>query len=98
MGPMGEFELLARVRERLPATGSRLRVGSGDDAAVAGVLDDLERVLIEIAHSPDEVSGPQLDDLRRDIEDRGLLFKVRVLGSQARQRESAPPQDQGKRL
>jgi hypothetical protein len=68
------------------------------DAAVASVLDDLERVLIEIAHSPDEVSGPQLDDLRRDIEDRGLLFKVRVLGSQARQRESTPPQDQGKRL
>lgn len=31
---MGEFELLARVRERLPAAGPRLRVGSGDDAAV----------------------------------------------------------------
>ncbi len=31
---MGEFELLARVRERLPPAGPRLRVGSGDDAAV----------------------------------------------------------------
>jgi thiamine-monophosphate kinase len=31
---MGEFELLARVRERLPAAGARLRLGSGDDAAV----------------------------------------------------------------
>ncbi len=31
---MGEFELLARVRERLPAVGSRVRLGSGDDAAV----------------------------------------------------------------
>lgn len=31
---MGEFELLARVRERLPAAGPRLHVGSGDDAAV----------------------------------------------------------------
>jgi thiamine-monophosphate kinase len=31
---MGEFELLARVRERLPATGPRLHVGIGDDAAV----------------------------------------------------------------
>jgi thiamine-monophosphate kinase len=30
----GEFELLARVRERLPAPGDRVRVGSGDDAAV----------------------------------------------------------------
>lgn len=31
---MGEFELLARVRERLPPPGPRVRVGSGDDAAV----------------------------------------------------------------
>lgn len=31
---MGEFELLARVRERLPAAGPRVRLGSGDDAAV----------------------------------------------------------------
>lgn len=31
---MGEFELLARIRDRLPAAGSRLRIGSGDDAAV----------------------------------------------------------------
>jgi thiamine-monophosphate kinase len=31
---MGEFELLARVRERLPAPGGRVSVGSGDDAAV----------------------------------------------------------------
>jgi thiamine-monophosphate kinase len=31
---MGEFELLARVRERLPAPGPRVRLGSGDDAAI----------------------------------------------------------------
>lgn len=31
---MGEFELLAKVRERLPADGPRVRLGSGDDAAV----------------------------------------------------------------
>jgi thiamine-monophosphate kinase len=31
---MGEFELLARIRERLPAGGSRIHVGMGDDAAV----------------------------------------------------------------
>lgn len=31
---MGEFELLARLRERLPAGGRRLRIGMGDDAAV----------------------------------------------------------------
>jgi len=31
---MGEFELLARLRERLPPAGPRVRLGSGDDAAV----------------------------------------------------------------
>lgn len=31
---MGEFELLARVRERLPAPGPRVHLGSGDDAAI----------------------------------------------------------------
>jgi thiamine-monophosphate kinase len=32
---MGEFELLARIRERLPAPGARVRLGMGDDAAIA---------------------------------------------------------------
>jgi thiamine-monophosphate kinase len=31
---MGEFELLARIRERLPPPGQRIRLGSGDDAAI----------------------------------------------------------------
>lgn len=32
---MGEFELLAKVRERLPEPGPQVRLGSGDDAAIA---------------------------------------------------------------
>lgn len=31
---MGEFELIARIRERLPAAAPRVRLGSGDDAAI----------------------------------------------------------------
>ena len=31
---VGEFELLAKLRERLPPPGPRVRLGSGDDAAV----------------------------------------------------------------
>jgi thiamine-monophosphate kinase len=31
---MGEFELLARMRERLPESGPRVHLGSGDDAAI----------------------------------------------------------------
>jgi len=72
---------------------------STGNTAVANVLDDLERVLIEIAHSPTEVSSGQLDDLRQQIESRGLLFKVRVMGTEVRQQEVAPaPKKDGKKL
>lgn len=57
------------------------------DTATASVLDDLERVLLEIVHSPAEVSKPQLEDLRRQIEDEGILFKVRVFQSQVQDRQ-----------
>jgi hypothetical protein len=63
---------------------------STGDTTVANVLDDLERALIEIAHSPTQVSGDQLEELQKQIESRGLLFKIRVLGSKVRQEEIAP--------
>ncbi|HYL39532.1 MAG TPA: hypothetical protein VEV17_26680 [Bryobacteraceae bacterium] len=66
------------------------------DAAVASVLDDLERVLLEIAHSPSEIYSGQLADLRQQIESRGLLFRVRVLGSRVRDEESKPVAEPGK--
>jgi hypothetical protein len=65
---------------------------STGDNAVAAVLDDLERVLLEIAHSPSQVSNDRLEQLRQEISERGLLFKVRVVGSQVRQRENTPVQ------
>jgi hypothetical protein len=61
------------------------------EPAVAGFLDDLERVLLDIAHSPDEISGQQLEALRHSIEAQGLLFKVRVVGTQLRERSEQPP-------
>ena len=71
---------------------------STGDTAVANVLDDLERVLIEIAHSPNELSSGQLEDLRQQIEERGLLFKVRVLGSKVREQEVSPTSQKDKKL
>lgn len=65
----------------------RQTASSSGDAATAALLDDLERVLLEIAHSPSAVSAAQLDDLRKRIEDRGILFKVKIFGSQVEQRE-----------
>jgi len=75
----------------------RQTAASTGDKGVASVLDDLENVLMEIAHSPSEVSNQQLDDLRQQIQERGLLFKVRVLGSQVREQESQPAAERDKK-
>jgi anti-sigma factor RsiW len=53
---------------------------------VAGVLDDLERVLVDVARGPSQVSIQQLADLQQRIEAQGLLFKVKVIGSEVRER------------
>lgn len=67
------------------------------DAALANVLDELERVLLDVAHSPKQVSTAQLEVIRQRIQSRGILFKVRVVGSELQQRgerpQAAPAQD-----
>jgi thiamine-monophosphate kinase len=50
---MGEFELLALLRERLPAAGPQVRLGSGDDAAVTvpgGAVATSVDALVEGVH------------------------------------------------
>jgi hypothetical protein len=59
------------------------------DAGLASVLDDLERVLLDVAHSPDEVTPAQLEAIQKKIEARGILFKVRVVNKELQQRQEA---------
>jgi hypothetical protein len=59
------------------------------DPEIAAVLDQVERTLIDIAHQPDSISGKQLEDLQKRIESQGILFKVRVIESQAKARSKA---------
>jgi hypothetical protein len=72
------------------------------DAGLASVLDELERVLLDVAHSPDEVTPAQLEAIQKKIEGRGILFNVRVVNKELQQRQEAttpaPAQnDSGKR-
>lgn len=61
------------------------------DAGVASVLGELERVLVEVAHQPPGASAKSMERIRKRIEDRGLLFKVRVIESQVRERGNDGP-------
>ena len=65
----------------------RLTAQRAGETGVANLLDELERTLIEIAHSPSRLSSPEFEDLRRRIEAQGILFKVRVVDSQVREKE-----------
>ncbi|MCI0402012.1 MAG: hypothetical protein L0212_00630, partial [Acidobacteria bacterium] len=57
------------------------------EAGVASVLEDLERTLLEIANSDEQMTPAERERLRKRIESGGILFKVRVLGTQVRERE-----------
>lgn len=46
---------------------------------LAAMLEDLERVLVEIARSPEELKRQDLDTLRSRIEQDDLIFKMRVV-------------------
>lgn len=59
------------------------------DTAMASTLDELERVLLDIANSPDEVTPAQFEKLQKRIESKGILFKVRVVNQDLREREKA---------
>jgi hypothetical protein len=54
------------------------------DARITGVLDELERVLVDITHAPSNMTPRQLEELRQRLEAGGILFKIRVLGSNLR--------------
>jgi hypothetical protein len=57
------------------------------DAAITELLDDLERLLVELAASPDQLSGADLAQVQQRIAAKDLLFKVRVVSSAIKERQ-----------
>jgi predicted anti-sigma-YlaC factor YlaD len=64
----------------------RLSAQRTGDPQVARLLDDLGRVLAEIANAPAEASPGDLRQIRNQIQSDNLLFKVRVMGSEVNSR------------
>lgn len=69
----------------------RLTAVEAGERVVSDVLDDLERVLVEIANSPSKLSGAEFQQMRERVEAQGIVFKIRVLDTQVRHREQAAP-------
>lgn len=64
----------------------RVSAQQAGDPRIAHLLDQLGRVLAEVANAPSQVSDNDLRDIRARIQSDGLLFKVRVVGSEVNSR------------
>ncbi len=71
----------------------RLAAVRTGEPGVARVLEELERVLVEVANGPSELGPEETLALRQRIESQGVLFKVRVIGSQIRERQREAAQE-----
>jgi hypothetical protein len=78
--------------ELLAANRLYRRTAAGrNDLAVARVLEELEPILAELAHSPANGPSAEFADLQQRVENDGLLFKLKVIRSKvvAREHETA---------
>ena len=89
--------LLASDRERaadLVAAGRLYRRSAEEmgDADTRDLLEDVERVLVEIANGPEVESSNDLSEVRARITDQDLIFRLRVMTAemQARERRARP--------
>ncbi len=60
------------------------------DRSTAAVLDDLERTLLDVVHGPSTLTPADLDRLRVRLDAAALLFKLRVLHDDLRERQTPP--------
>jgi hypothetical protein len=58
-------------------------------AGLANVLDDLGRVLVSVANAPATISPTGISELREEIQQQGILFKIQVLEPRLRDRARA---------
>jgi hypothetical protein len=70
----------AEARQLLPDNRLyRQSIGDIDDPLLAGALDHLERVLVEIANSPGDLSNEDIARMEKEMNTDSLLFQIRVL-------------------
>ena len=90
----GEFDISAerQLASRLRSDSRLYRHAArqSGQADVAALLEQLERVLVELANSPETIPSADLGELRVLLDESDLLFKVRVVGSRLREEGRGP--------
>jgi hypothetical protein len=60
------------------------------EEGVATLLDELEPVLLQIAHAPAQISDDELRSMQKRVEAKGLVFKLRVVQADVRANARRP--------
>ena len=63
---------------------------ANNEPGVAAVLEELERVLLDIVHQPPDATAGDLEEIRHRIDSAALLFKVRVMSNELQYRLEQP--------
>lgn len=108
-GPAGDGFTLARSRAAELVVSNRLLRGSlreaargdgaedgpaGSRAGLSVVLEDLEPLLLEIAHAPDGLSPADVEVLRARLRERGTLIRLRAVQDRIQRENSPAPRPQ----
>jgi hypothetical protein len=67
---------------------------AGSRAGLSAVLEDLEPLLLEIAHAPDGLSPADLEVLRTRLRERGTLVRLRAVQDRIQRQNSPAPRPQ----
>ncbi|HWZ83804.1 MAG TPA: hypothetical protein VNW47_14325 [Terriglobales bacterium] len=62
------------------------------DATIVTLLDELERVLLQVGHEPSHLTARDLKGIQDGIQSQGILFKVRVVRANVRRESAQRPQ------
>ena len=90
MNAPGPHDLLSERQSAVDlVAASRLYRQNGvviNEPAVAAVLEEVERVLLDVVHQPSTATAADLNDIRHRIESASLLFKLRVMANELQHR------------
>ncbi len=79
-GDYVDFPLQAEAQQLLSDNRLyRQSAAQANDPLLNAVLDHLERVLLEVANSGNELTSRDIDSIQKEMNTPGLLFQIRVL-------------------
>jgi hypothetical protein len=88
-GSFQDDSLQTEARQLLPDNRLyRQAVSSRSDPIMAATLDHLERVLLEVANSPDQLNSADIARIEQEMNTDSLLFQIRVLRARTSRQES----------